>query len=580
MNGASCSLIWLQYNLRVLPDLMRDPACRALLRLINFSQRRDSLIHEERIIISYLTLARCDGQLTAALSKNYRGAVGLLKRIKAMLTRAGWRVEWNSPNYRWGQARALVALPPEEYAQMRRRELRGELEGERVLWSTGAKWTRRKAGEALKAAKEEAQQQIVKIGGAHAKRICAAHNDQSPNAFARLAEIAESLIPEAAKIEKPRRRDQALASLQAIRDCPQPIYVPVARSARIYETGMGMGTLPRQFRHRVYWLMGWVGVDGKNIQLAAFARICNAPKLLEFLRTPGSDFWGLMADHCQANLRRVKATLKRGTYGPCFGQNEFKARRVFRKLMMEEGYSRAEARRICEAFYGHPLMVELFQARAERIEWIKLQGWAETVTGERIEISLTRAAHKVLATLAQAVEQHLMAALYDVAEQSKGAIVIRHNLHDGLGIQIYDERRWQYWLDRLVRAYAERAAELGVPTVLNVEINPLDPVAVAEHKAEMAALAAASTPKVLEAPKPDIRFDSITPVWETIGQEKYEELMAEGMRRHLEERKKEEERLRRRAERARLRRPKEVVLPPGYRWGEDEEREEVNRYPF
>lgn len=467
MRGASCKDTWLHYCERLLPEVMADAGCRALLRVMLYSHRRDKLIDEAAVLLPYGTLARCEDAADLVATRGYRGSVALMLRFKDRVEMRGFRFTWNRPDKRMGQCRAGLLTGPKEFFEMAAKEQAGELPGRRVVWMDGSVWTRRKANTFSKVEKVAAAQQIIKVAPTGlTKDLCEYHNTQSSNAFVAMVPMAEAMIGEAAALENPNKRRQALVSLQAIVDCPQPIYQAAPRTARAIQVGMGLGTLPKVFRRKLIKAMGWVVLDGVNIQLACFATMAGCEQILSFLRG-GGDWWKEMATHCRATLKTAKGPAKRATYALCFGSGKAKARMGVAEELVKGGMVEAQADRTAKRLMRHPLFMELKRKRAEMLKRIREAGHAVSCLGERIEVTKDRPAHKVLAALAQSMEQALMWSLYEVAIASKGEMIIRQNIYDGVAIQFVT--RGEYWLARAMAAYRAKAVAMGVPSDIKEE---------------------------------------------------------------------------------------------------------------
>jgi hypothetical protein len=252
---------------------------------------------------------------------------------------------------------------------------------------------------------------------------------------------------------------QALASVEAN---PQPFYVAVPRTNRIYASGINY--LTRELRTELERQMRWVSFDIRQAQLAIVSEIWKCDRLKEFVSS-GKSFW----EHILADLRLEDTSSNRGvvktaTYATIFGAGKERLGQVF---------TDADLSSIASRFLSNTYIAELFQARKQRLASIQEAGRITDAYGNKREL---RAANKMQAPvsptslLAAEVQSYEMWMLVEPlrAFVEGGSVGLMTYLHDGF-VLVDGSSKVIEIRDDLVRKITERAQAKNFYVQVKVE---------------------------------------------------------------------------------------------------------------
>lgn len=455
----TCTVAFYERCLRLLPDVMADPGCRALLRRAMWSTRRDER-DPEAVLAGVVRLAALAG------STDRHAGSELLRRFVERMGAAGLPCVVSGYSKARGLVRTLKVGWDAEWLAAIEADLRAPVsEGERVVFVSGARWSRRKELVELRKVRAELQHELAGTSCPPSTRAKAEYlNDRPSNAFAELGHRAEAMLPQAARIADPVKRAHVERVLGALAEQPVPAWRPCENSARVRPVGTTAAQLPRELRAELFrdYL---VEFDLASAQLAVVARLWNVPKIQQLLEGGGS-FWGVVLGDLGLPAS-AKESIKPATYAVCYGAGCKKILEILvgglTKLL---GAERAEE--AARGFLRHPLVRCLLRARKVQLEKIKAEGGGVDCEGMTLRVTRKRRPHDVLAALAQSVEQALTWPAYLLAQQHPADLAIVFDLGDGFAVRFF--RDAERWGKKLVEVVGKRAAELGVPTHLEPKL--------------------------------------------------------------------------------------------------------------
>lgn len=307
--------------------------------------------------------------------------------------------------------------------------------------------------------------------------------------------LVESLYP---RVED---RERVAATLRSVQLNPVPIYGPSPSTPRLHARGRNATSLPSAVRQDITRRLGWVELDLAHAQLACNAARWSVRSVLERLGADGYAFWddlmvGLGADPDDLRRReaysRFKSVLKRPVHGVSFGM----AQKRVRRLGVEPGASltadEAEAvEAACGAVPGevgirlvrHPVVADMLRARYRLQRRVVADGGLTDTFGRFLPLAEGQNPGALLAIDAQAMELRLLepvireavAARRRFERQARArppySVVLWQ--HDGFTVRARDRARLPAVVRSLQRSVADRAAELGVPTALTVDVAPV-----------------------------------------------------------------------------------------------------------
>ncbi len=426
-------------------------------------------------VISRRVCAACEGVLQSVKSNNY-SAKRFLKEFRRDVM----------PGFEWGGydmgRRPRTVRHADLCADLRDAAVRtrtGEVR-HRVYALTGEKWT-------PGASREERARRKAEATATAANALCDDQRDvveyMNARSFRPYAAAARRHVEEARELARTSldglALDSALLSLRAVEQQPQP-FVQVSergRSARVYPAGLGLYSLKKELRHVL--TQGWCEVDLASAQLAVNARLWECEPVLDFLRTPGADWWrelfvclygpaldyeALVRDD-PSRHRRVKGALKVATYAGQFGR----ARIVLRDALDRALPDIPDAGR---RLLGHGLFGELVRARDREAERIVGRGYTTDAYGRHLEIGEPdgRDVWSFMAEVAQSYELRLMRPVLDVALARHDDVQILLWIHDGAVVSFSKggahEKACRREMDWGVR---QVAASLEIPTHLTFD---------------------------------------------------------------------------------------------------------------
>ncbi len=293
------------------------------------------------------------------------------------------------------------------------------------------------------------------------------------------------------------RRGSVVAVVHDVLRQPVPIYQTSPKTPRLHAVRRNATGLPSALRQHVTERLGWVELDLAHAQLACNAAAWGVQDVLDTLGQSGYEVWPDLMGHLGAAsglkdsdpplYKALKDVLKPTVHGVSFGMRKWKVKRFGLEaedidepqaadtLAAACGKSIAEAGRLLT---DHPIVGAMLEAREEQREIVYAEGGREDVFGTWRPLESKGDWKKVLARCAQAHEMMLLEPVVDdaVAEQAKARPRYRIVLwqHDGFTVSPKggQEAERIAVTRRLCRLVECRAAEMGVPTQLKVDVGP------------------------------------------------------------------------------------------------------------
>lgn len=301
---------------------------------------------------------------------------------------------------------------------------------------------------------------------------------QAGNAFRKHGEQA---IDRANQMRVEGRRTQDLVFLRYMLTQPKQFYraSKANRSRRLFPAHIGYGMLSKE----IAGILGqdWYEFDLRSSQLASFATLAHVEPVTAFLQTGGS-IWEEFYAYLGVD-QHIKPALKDGSYALVYGASE---QTICDEIEGHACFNEEPIDDLGTQLLAHPLMIAMRVGRDEQLAKIWANRGAYDCYGSWIPMPIDPVQSKqrnkarrkapnprsVLATLAQAMEFHLLAPVFELAQRTQD-FSIPHFAHDGFCLHFTDHRRAQSTIRRLTEAVHQQAEQLGVYTVLELTREPV-----------------------------------------------------------------------------------------------------------
>lgn len=290
--------------------------------------------------------------------------------------------------------------------------------------------------------------------------------------FIRKLEKNREGIKAAIEVLPPEVRDVRWRILASVRRNPTVYYQPSARERTCRLSGRGDTILGLKSSVRKAVCAGWVECDLRSSQFAILASKLKAPISQAFVAS-GESIWRAFYEHTHGVNAdpppEIKKVFKEAMYSICFG----KGVENLTWMLQENGQLK---------LLSHPIIQELLKLRKAWFERIRKDGGARDVWGrwqsldhsiDPITKKTRRWAGSVAGSVIQSIEMEIIAPIFDVARKygTSDQFTICLFQHDGATISFYSKEKTPRAQAKLKKAVEDRAAELGVSTVL--EFTPL-----------------------------------------------------------------------------------------------------------
>jgi len=315
----------------------------------------------------------------------------------------------------------------------------------------------------------------------------------------RPSKLDEAIWTVADTVGEEQRRDQELRKLYWMRKFPQPLYLPCDRFPRLKADYANQAmNLPSEILRSMYIERDYE-LDLSKAHLASYAPVAKregleVPTLEKCLQAnlrgdeellEGGDLWMDLAMAVNTDVfddpKALRSAVKRA-YSAVYGSGRQNVLyRIYKKYGKLTGHYPNEGLEPLRPLLSHPLMEELLETRDKLELIVSERAGLEDANGRFIPLSAWDQTKRkenrwrgVLAYVNASYEQELMAALFDEAQAERdrdGETRFTVWLYQADGVTVRIDRRYSHanQIERLQKAVADRAEELGVPTELEVD---------------------------------------------------------------------------------------------------------------
>lgn len=242
------------------------------------------------------------------------------------------------------------------------------------------------------------------------------------------------------------------------------LYKPTDNSPRLFSIQEGLANIHSPLRRIL--TAGQTEIDLKSMHLASWVTLWGIPELKQLLMLPSFGAWTELNDGSPCN-EETKVKIKGMLY--CAGYGGGKDKAIEKHGVTEEEWER---------FIKTKWMKLIIPKRDAMLRKIKefhgdINCWGEWIglarkTEERKPVTPL----SVLSQLSQAVEVSLIEKVFEIANQAKerkdGFIITVYSF-DGVTISFFDEKRKEYWLEKIKQAVGKEARRLEILTYLETE---------------------------------------------------------------------------------------------------------------
>lgn len=463
-NIRTCSLIFRELLLELLPGLGRNKGHWRLFFKLLYSENNQTIVSQERVAAYY--------EAKKDLENHKFSAIYYLELFQAEVA----PLEIIEYSFVGGKAREVKIVLPVEILTFREYELNGNYKGSlRVMVSDGSKFNpkniKKLEVEDMELVKPAFYEEAVFIQNYlnFLPKACFA------NVVKRIDEAESHLCDresDGSRIIKDVITQQI--NLRTLAEQPKPIYSVTANgnTARLFAVNASLQGIHSHLRK--YLTQDWVELDLSQAHLAIVAHLWNIPILHSFLKSDHS-IWESLLPHMgyAANDLKIKASVKEFIYSLVYGMSQANLEANITADLSAEAY---------KAFMSYPLIGEIVKARKLKVKELTDAGTYTTTLGKTYEIynrqnfktkEFETNVNSVLATEASEVELLLMYPIFKLASTSKSFKVLLYQF-DGVSINVKDKSR----IDSVIRAIQNEvtntATLLNIPTKLEVKINKLE----------------------------------------------------------------------------------------------------------
>lgn len=254
------------------------------------------------------------------------------------------------------------------------------------------------------------------------------------------------------------RRIMTLQILESMLVNPQPTYIPVSNSARLYTDGASFMQLPRRYRKSLIEKMGWHSFDLRYCQFAVIAKVWNVKIVEDFLKTNQSLWQFLLNELNLEDNATNKDMLKTSVYALCFGASltdESKEGCPKRLWADKDLYN---------AFLGIEIIKAVYDARELRKAEIRRTREITDAFGNKVDLGIS--VESLLAMEIQSYEVLIMLEVAEYLRDSNAQIALW--IHDGIAIQCQDKYLGSI-KKNLTKIVTNTCKKLGIQTSLENE---------------------------------------------------------------------------------------------------------------
>jgi hypothetical protein len=290
-------------------------------------------------------------------------------------------------------------------------------------------------------------------------------------------------------------RDQELRKIYWIGTFEQPLYLPCDRFPRLKADRHNQAmNLPKPVRQAAYDDRDYE-LDLSKAHLASYVAVAklenlNVPVLEEYLQAnlnnndlllEDGDLWLDLAAATDLEDRQAARTAVKKAYSTVYGSGQNNLLHEISMAYKKTTGGEYPERKEVEPLLSHPLMKELLSTRDQLEAIITSRGGLEDATGRFIPLSAwddvkdkENRWRGVMAYVNASFEQEIMSVAFEVAAEerdrdARSRFTIWLYQADGFTVRMGSKASHSRQIERLKEAVSGRAAELGVPTELEVD---------------------------------------------------------------------------------------------------------------
>jgi len=425
-------------------------------------------VSTKRLVIPTTTIAELVGRKPS--DRHFNGQVALERLRGKVLPGLKWsKHEWQSANSYGGKAREILdpGFDAEMTAALHKEYLSAS--DDLVDFVTGQPYapSSRYGERAAATAEHEKALARIPLNATQSKILGYLRDLPYGHLFIRKLAKNRERIRAAIETLPPEVRDVRWRIMASVHRNPTVYYQPSARERTCRLSGRGDTILGLKSAVRKAACAGWVECDLRSSQFAILASKLRAPLSQAFVAS-GESIWRAFYEHTHGVSTdpppEVKKVFKEAMYSICFGKGVDN----LTWMLKEKGQLK---------LLSHPIIQELLKLRKAWFADNRKNGGAFDVWGEWQALDHTidpvtkktrRWAGSVAGSVIQSIEMEIIAPIFDVASKygTSDQFTICLFQHDGATISFYSTEKTPRAQAKLKKAVEDRAAELGVSTVL------------------------------------------------------------------------------------------------------------------
>ncbi len=476
------------------------PNCKTEISYMRFLQYRlfsNNWEEESKNLLKVpqFALAYCEGKTKELASRNYKGHLFLQRFSRDVIS-----ISWSDWSYAESKCR-VVEFPIDDSLEFLlaldvHKDYKSE--GGRVYLISGTKFTTRNRNAELKKAQERLREELdalrkcrrvrkgaekiflymMKVDIKHFIKIIDSNIDTVEQHVLEQIDLAET------------KKKVYLEIVDCLREVRKPMLHGVNNSWRLYDEGVSITGLPRQYRKML--CKGWTEFDIKSSQLAIVSSKWNIPSIHKFLSERNS-VWDLFFDVFPVEPNEYDETkrfFKESLYSVVFGKQEASIAVEYDKLFGTGAGAK---------FSAIWLVRDLFDAREREIDRLanipqgryyslaagispspnnyfktgmskgELKKFEETGT---MPYTQRKRITSVMAQEVQMIEMAILSPVIDLAEKNSRHYVITLWQHDGFSVKFLDTSKRSKYTQVIINGFQANLnalQHLNIPTYLEYE---------------------------------------------------------------------------------------------------------------
>ena len=480
--------------IKIYPNCKNDISYLRFLQYRLFSNNWENE-SENLIKVPQFALAYCEGKQKQLASKNYKGHLFLQR-----FSRDIQYISWSDWSYEQGRCR-VVEFPIDKSLELL---LASDLhkdyknKGGRVYLISGAKFTTRNRNAELKKAQEKLLDDLddlrkcrkvrqgaakiffymMKVDIKHYRKIIDSNIDNVELAINKRIDLAET------------KKKVYLEIIDCLKEIKKPMLHGVKNSWRLYDEGVSITGLPRQYRKML--CKGWTEFDIKSSQLAIVSSRWNIPSIHKFLSDRNS-VWDLFFNVfpvADDEYDETKRFFKQSLYSIVFGKLEANIAKEYDNLfgtgagakfskiwLVKDLFDAREAEitRLANAPQGRHYSLaagmsssvnNYFKTGMSKSELKKFKSTGTMPYTQRKRIT------SVMAQEVQMIEMAILSPVIDLAEKNSKNYVITLWQHDGFSVKFLNASKRDAYTQVITNGFQANLDSLkhfNIPTYLEYE---------------------------------------------------------------------------------------------------------------